>query len=111
MWNEMTAELRLANQDVFIAYHDRLAKSKSAELDVEDVDANSKMPDSSMIPAYLRRCFDHALTSSSPSDVYVAVPSCGSHVRINLCNCLPAVWREQMTQRKYKHNVANVLKV
>lgn len=108
MWNEMTAELRLANQDVFIAYHDRLAKSKSAEL---EVDNGEKMLESPLIPAYLRRCFDQALTSSSPSDVYVAVPNCASHMRINLFSCLPSTWKQYVTQRKYKHNVANVLKV
>ena len=40
MWNEMTPELRLANQEIFIAYHDRVAKSKSEELDMDDMAIN-----------------------------------------------------------------------
>lgn len=119
MWNEMTPELRLANQDIFIAYHDRVAKSQSEELDMDEmgVSYNSSRPNShcdarrSVMPVYLRRCFDDALMNKSPSDVYVAVPSCATSFRIGLLAVIPSGWREYFIQRKYKHNIANILRV
>lgn len=110
MWNEMTPELRLANQEIFIAYHDRVAKTKSEELDMEDVDVANRVQAAS-IPVYLRRCFDDALMTKSPSDVYVAVPTCSTRLRIGLLFCIPSGLRQYIVQRKYKHNIANILKV
>lgn len=109
MWNEMSPELRLANQDIFIAYHDRVAKSKSEELDMDDLE--NKAQSSPTIPIYLRRCFDDALLTKSPSDVYVAVPGCTTRLRIGFLFCLPSGLRQYIVQRKYKHNIANILKV
>ncbi len=126
MWNEMSPELRLANQEIFIAYHDRVAKSQFEELDMEDLmDTRSNSSGGSggssnrmghqnnrvAMPDYLRRCFDDAMMSKSPSDVYVAVPSCATSFRIGLLAIIPSGWREYFVQRKYKHNIANILKV
>ena len=110
MWNEMTPELRLANQEIFIAYHDRVAKSKSEELDMDDMESTTKAQ-SPTIPVYLRRCFDDALMTKSPSYVYVAVPSCATRFRIGLLFFVPSGLRQYIVQRKYKHNIANILKV
>lgn len=109
MWNEMTPELRLANQEIFIAYHDRVAKLKSEELDMEDMHTTANQIQT--IPIYLRRCFDDALLTKSPSDVYVAVPGCATRCRIGLLFFIPSGLRQYIIQRKYKHNIANILKV
>ncbi|KAI9562381.1 hypothetical protein GHT06_013346 [Daphnia sinensis] len=110
MWNEMTPELRLANQDIFIAYHDRVAKSKSEELEMDDMETATRAQ-APTIPVYLCRCFDDALMAKSPSDVYVAVPGCATRFRISLLFCIPSGLRQYIVQRKYKHNIANILKV
>ncbi len=104
MWNEMSLEQRTEFQEVFISYHSSVAK-----LDLEDSDNLSQ--DKSTMPAYLRRCFDDAIFSKCPSDIYVAVPTHTNRIRIGLVACIPIGWREYFIQRKYKHNIAKILKV
>jgi hypothetical protein len=104
MWNEMSLEQRTEFQEVFISYHSSVAK-----LDLEDTDNSSQ--DKSTMPVYLRRCFDDAIHSKRPSDIYVAVPTHTNRIRIGLVACIPIGWREYFIQRKYKHNIAKILKV
>ena len=111
MWDQMSAELRTENQDIFIAYHDRVARK---EFDSDEMDpqfgGGAERKIGALAPS-LRHCFDDAMMSKAPSDVYVAVPSTVTRLRIALLAFAPTGWREYFIQRKYKHNIANILKV
>ena len=110
MWDQMSAELRAENQDIFIAYHDRIARKEfdSDEMEPQFGNAERKMV---ALPPSLRHCFDDAIMNKAPSDVYVAVPSALTRLRIALLTFVPTGWREYFIQRKYKHNIASILKV
>ena len=114
MWDQMSPELRLENQEIFIAYHDRVAKE---EIDLDVLESSSghscagPAQPADILSPYLRRCFDDALLSKSPSDVYVAVPTLLTRCRNGFLTCLPYGLRQYIVQRKYKHNIANLLKV
>ena len=43
--------------------------------------------------------------------VYVAVPCFATRFRNGLLALLPAGFRQYIIQRKYKHNIANILRV
>lgn len=110
MWDQMSNELRAENQDIFIAYHDRVARK---EFDSDEMTPHFDKDHQRAIrmPVPLRHCFDDALMNKAPSDVYVAVPTALTRLRIGLLACVPTGWREYFVQRKYKHNIANILKV
>ena len=110
MWDQMSEELRRENQQIFIAHHDRVARTEfdcDAQMDARFRDSETV----SSMPPYLRHCFDDALMNKAPSDVYVAVPTCLTRFRIGLLACIPSGWRQYIIQRKYKQNIANILKV
>ena len=114
MWDQMSPELRLENQEIFIAYHDRVAKEEF-EMDggasTASGSSGSGHHDALDLSPYLRRCFDAALLCKSPSDVYVAVPSRLTRLRNAALACLPYDLRQYIIQRKYQHNIANILRV
>ena len=105
MWDQMSAALRSENQKIFVAYHDRVARE---EINVDEIDSARQVVE---LPPYLRQCFEDALLSRNPSDVYVAVPTCFTRFRIAFLSCLPFGWRQYIILRKYKHHIANILKV
>ena len=78
MWDQMSPELRLANQEIFIAYHDRVAQKLDMDDDADSTSAASGAAGSkdgrdaeasASLPPHLRHCFDEALLSKSPSQV------------------------------------------
>ena len=93
------------NQQIFISYHDIMAK-----LDLEDTENLNE--EKTTLPVSLRRCFDNAIYSKSPSSVYRPASNRFRIGHVQWLACIPSIgWREYFIQKKYKHNIAKILKI